>query len=193
MRRRGQKEVVDSQVIRRARRSARAVAIDTVVGEGRSRPRTARRWRSRASISTSGRASSSRSSARPAAASRRSCASSATSSQPTSGVVEVNGKPAHQARLERDYGMVFQAPVLFDWRTVEANVRLPLEVMGALERRAASAHRRDARARRADGLQAPLPAPALRWHAAARRHRPRAAASSPRSSSWTSRSGHSTR
>ncbi len=47
---------------------------------------------------------------------------------PTSGTVEVNGKSAHQARLDRDYGMVFQAPVLFDWRTVEANVRLPLEV-----------------------------------------------------------------
>jgi NitT/TauT family transport system ATP-binding protein len=26
--------------------------------------------------------------------------------------------------------MVFQAPVLFDWRHVEANVRLPLELMG---------------------------------------------------------------
>ncbi|MBA3778035.1 MAG: ABC transporter ATP-binding protein [Chloroflexi bacterium] len=50
--------------------------------------------------------------------------------QPTAGSVEVNGKPAHQARLDRDYGMVFQAPVLFDWRTVEGNVRLPLEVMG---------------------------------------------------------------
>jgi len=48
---------------------------------------------------------------------------------PTAGTVEVNGKPAHQARLDRDYGMVFQAPVLFDWRTVEGNVRLPLEVM----------------------------------------------------------------
>jgi NitT/TauT family transport system ATP-binding protein len=47
---------------------------------------------------------------------------------PTSGTVEVNGKPAHEARLKREYGMVFQAPVLFDWRTVEANVRLPLEV-----------------------------------------------------------------
>jgi NitT/TauT family transport system ATP-binding protein len=45
-------------------------------------------------------------------------------------VVEVNGKPAHGARLARDYGMVFQAPVLFDWRTVEANVTLPLELMG---------------------------------------------------------------
>jgi NitT/TauT family transport system ATP-binding protein len=50
--------------------------------------------------------------------------------RPTSGAVEVNGKPAPRARLDRDYGMVFQAPVLFDWRTVEANVRLPLEVMG---------------------------------------------------------------
>jgi NitT/TauT family transport system ATP-binding protein len=48
---------------------------------------------------------------------------------PTTGTAEVNGKPATQARLDRDYGMVFQAPVLFDWRTVEANVRLPLEIM----------------------------------------------------------------
>ena len=26
--------------------------------------------------------------------------------------------------------MVFQAPVLFDWRTVEDNVKLPLEILG---------------------------------------------------------------
>jgi NitT/TauT family transport system ATP-binding protein len=50
--------------------------------------------------------------------------------QPTAGSVSVNGKPAPQARLDRDYGMVFQAPVLFDWRTVEENVRLPLELTG---------------------------------------------------------------
>jgi NitT/TauT family transport system ATP-binding protein len=50
--------------------------------------------------------------------------------QPTRGTVEVNGKPAGQARRDRDYGMVFQAPVLFDWRTVEDNVRLPLEMLG---------------------------------------------------------------
>jgi NitT/TauT family transport system ATP-binding protein len=49
--------------------------------------------------------------------------------EPTAGSVDVNGKPAHRARLDRDYGMVFQAPVLFEWRSVEANVRLPLEVM----------------------------------------------------------------
>jgi len=59
---------------------------------------------------------------------------------PTRGEVIVNGKPAGQARRDRDYGMVFQAPVLFEWRTVEDNVKLPLEVMGA------SAERRSQRA-----------------------------------------------
>ena len=49
---------------------------------------------------------------------------------PSAGTVEVNGKPAPQARLGREYGMVFQAPVLFEWRTVEENVRLPLELLG---------------------------------------------------------------
>jgi NitT/TauT family transport system ATP-binding protein len=49
---------------------------------------------------------------------------------PTSGGVTVNGKPASRARRDRDYGMVFQAPVLFDWRSVEDNVKLPLELMG---------------------------------------------------------------
>src|SRR5258706_1388520 len=49
---------------------------------------------------------------------------------PTSGSVTINGKPARQARLDRDYGIVFQAPVLFDWRNVQANVALPLEVKG---------------------------------------------------------------
>jgi len=49
--------------------------------------------------------------------------------RPTTGSVRVKGKPAHQARLDRDYGMVFQAPVLFAWRTVRRNVELPLEVM----------------------------------------------------------------
>ena len=49
---------------------------------------------------------------------------------PSSGAVTVNGKPAREARLGREYGMVFQAPVLMDWRTVQKNVELPLEVMG---------------------------------------------------------------
>jgi len=49
---------------------------------------------------------------------------------PSSGSITVNGKSARQARQDRDYGIVFQAPVLFDWRTVQANVALPLEVKG---------------------------------------------------------------
>ena len=50
--------------------------------------------------------------------------------QPSAGRLLVNGKAAHQARLDRDYGMVFQAPVLYDWRTVLKNVQFPLEMMG---------------------------------------------------------------
>jgi NitT/TauT family transport system ATP-binding protein len=50
--------------------------------------------------------------------------------EPTNGSITVHGKPARQARLDRDYGIVFQAPVLFDWRSVRANVELPLEILG---------------------------------------------------------------
>jgi len=50
--------------------------------------------------------------------------------EPSEGSVQVNAKPAKRARLDREYGMVFQAPVLFDWRTVEENVQLPLELFG---------------------------------------------------------------
>ena len=50
--------------------------------------------------------------------------------QPTSGTLLVNGMSAEQARLARRYGYVFQAPALFPWRTIEKNLKLPLEVMG---------------------------------------------------------------
>ena len=52
---------------------------------------------------------------------------------------------------DRDYGMVFQAPVLMDWRTIAKNIELPLEIMGfpAEERR--PPRRRPAQARRARG------------------------------------------
>jgi NitT/TauT family transport system ATP-binding protein len=50
--------------------------------------------------------------------------------EPTAGSVVVNGKSAHQARLDRDYGIVFQDAVLFDWRTVAKNIALPLEMLG---------------------------------------------------------------
>jgi len=50
--------------------------------------------------------------------------------EPTDGDVTVNGKSARRARLDRDYGIVFQAPVLYDWRTVAKNIALPLEMLG---------------------------------------------------------------
>ena len=50
--------------------------------------------------------------------------------QPSSGTLLVNGMSAEQARLERRYGYVFQAPALFPWRTIEKNIKLPLEIMG---------------------------------------------------------------
>src|ERR1700737_1298553 len=50
--------------------------------------------------------------------------------QPTSGTLLVNGMSPEQARLQRRYGYVFQAPALFPWRTIEKNIKLPLEVMG---------------------------------------------------------------
>ncbi|HVS86161.1 MAG TPA: ABC transporter ATP-binding protein [Gaiellaceae bacterium] len=50
--------------------------------------------------------------------------------QPTAGTVTVNGKSAGQARADRDYGIVFQDSVLFDWRTVAKNIALPLELLG---------------------------------------------------------------
>lgn len=58
--------------------------------------------------------------------------------KPTAGSIEVNGMTAEQARLNRAYGYVFQAAALYPWRTIAANVSLPLEVMGlpAAERNA---------------------------------------------------------
>ncbi len=48
----------------------------------------------------------------------------------SAGQVLVNGVTPHEARLARAYGYVFQAPALFPWRTVLANVTLPLQIMG---------------------------------------------------------------
>jgi NitT/TauT family transport system ATP-binding protein len=50
--------------------------------------------------------------------------------EPSGGEILVNGKTAHRARLDRDYGIVFQAAVLYDWRTVAKNIALPLELLG---------------------------------------------------------------
>jgi NitT/TauT family transport system ATP-binding protein len=53
---------------------------------------------------------------------------------PTAGTLQINAKTARAARLDRDYGIVFQKATLLDWRTVTKNVELPLEVMGVVDR-----------------------------------------------------------
>ena len=50
--------------------------------------------------------------------------------QATAGTITVNGLDPATARMKRQYGYVFQAPALLPWRTVEANVALPLEIFG---------------------------------------------------------------
>lgn len=49
--------------------------------------------------------------------------------KPTSGGVTVGGETPEAARLKRKYGIVFQSPVLYDWRTVKKNVILPMEIL----------------------------------------------------------------
>jgi NitT/TauT family transport system ATP-binding protein len=49
--------------------------------------------------------------------------------EPSWGTVTVFGRTPRETRLNRKYGMVFQSPVLYEWRTVRNNIRLPLEIM----------------------------------------------------------------
>nr|WP_106783044.1 ABC transporter ATP-binding protein [Lysinibacillus timonensis] len=49
--------------------------------------------------------------------------------QPTSGSIKISGSTAKEARLAQKYGIVFQNPVLYDWRKVKKNITLPLEMM----------------------------------------------------------------
>jgi NitT/TauT family transport system ATP-binding protein len=48
----------------------------------------------------------------------------------TGGTVQVNGKTADQARRDQEYGFAFQQAGLLEWRSVAANVELPLVVHG---------------------------------------------------------------
>ena len=50
--------------------------------------------------------------------------------QPTSGEIRIQNKDTKEARLTRQYGIVFQSPTLFEWRTVRENIELPLEILG---------------------------------------------------------------
>jgi NitT/TauT family transport system ATP-binding protein len=63
---------------------------------------------------------------------------------PTTGTVRVEGRTPAEARDAHRFAMVFQEPVLMDWRTVRENVELPLEIAGGW--------RVDGRNARADAL-----------------------------------------
>ena len=49
---------------------------------------------------------------------------------PTSGTLEVFGKPARRARIDQEYGIAFQQAGLLPWRTVAGNIELPLKLHG---------------------------------------------------------------
>ncbi|NAZ82871.1 ATP-binding cassette domain-containing protein [Kineococcus sp. R8] len=61
---------------------------------------------------------------------------------PTGGEVLVGGLSARRAREQHHYGIAFQAAGLLDWRTVQRNVELPLELhgVGKRDRAARAAH-----------------------------------------------------
>jgi len=92
--------------------------------------------------------------------------------QPSSGTVEVHGKSADVARRERYYGMVFQSPVLYDWRTVERNVQLPLEIMKVPKRERSGTVRGAPGAGRPGRFRQTISVAAQRRNAAACCHRP---------------------
>lgn len=48
----------------------------------------------------------------------------------TSGSITVRGQSPREIRLQKKFGIVFQSPVLYDWRTVRRNVCMPMELMG---------------------------------------------------------------
>ncbi len=50
--------------------------------------------------------------------------------QTTSGKITIRGQSPRDIRLQKKFGIVFQSPVLYEWRTVRRNVCMPMELMG---------------------------------------------------------------
>jgi NitT/TauT family transport system ATP-binding protein len=57
--------------------------------------------------------------------------------RPTGGSVRLVGKPADQARRDRDFAFVFQQAALLEWRDALGNVMLPLELQHVAKKTAA--------------------------------------------------------
>ncbi len=49
--------------------------------------------------------------------------------QPDSGSIVIDGQSPREVRLTNSFGMVFQTPVLYDWRTVRRNICMPMEIV----------------------------------------------------------------
>lgn len=50
--------------------------------------------------------------------------------QPSCGSILVRGESPREIRLQKKFGIVFQSPVLYEWRTVRRNVCMPMELKG---------------------------------------------------------------
>ena len=96
--------------------------------------------------------------------------------QPTNGAISVGGTTfvdtddnVFLPPEERNLGMVFQSYALWPHMTVAKNLALPLNIRKVPKDKQKTAHRRGTRQGRPGRPQPSLPAPALRWPAAARR------------------------
>ena len=87
---------------------------------------------------------------------------------PTGGPIRVNGMSPQEARANRAYGYVFQAPALYPWRSVARNIALPLEIMGYRQSRSRRARRQGSRTRQPDRLRQEISLAIVGRHAAAR-------------------------
>ena len=50
--------------------------------------------------------------------------------KPTKGTISIRDESPRDIRLQKKFGIVFQSPVLYDWRTVRRNVCMPMELKG---------------------------------------------------------------
>ena len=48
---------------------------------------------------------------------------------PNKGRIMINGRTPEECRRARDTAIVFQSPTLMEWRSIEANIQLPLEIL----------------------------------------------------------------
>ena len=119
------------------------------------------------------RASSSRSSGRRAAARARCCGIVA-GLHPAERRARCASTAASSTGRRPNLGIVFQSPVLLDWRTALDNVLLQVELRGARSARLSRARAAAARPGRPRGVRRPLSARAVGRHAPARGDRARA-------------------